>query len=278
MIDNFVFKNADISLEKLVSYLRSDWGARTDVIGFKPDSSSAEAFRRKCIDAPKFGFGNKRVDKYAWRIAKSFTDAVKKALVHPLHKPELERLKTDYDTDVVPFKMLITPGVGTFEQYVFGGVFAGATADGRRSSQPIASDLAASPYPQDLSLPDRPPEDWCDSQELDIYFPRERTASLISSMSSWNNSAFTDFSDGAPSDFNIDEDFPLDNLVKVLRHFSKGEGSNIMTITVANRKTLRDAILDPEFHNLLRVRMGGWTEYFSVLYSDHKNQHLRRPI
>jgi pyruvate-formate lyase len=85
-------------------------------------------------------------------------------------------------------------------------------------------------------------------------------------------------SDGAPSDFNIREDFPLEKLVRVLRAFADGKGSNIMTVTVANPETLQQAEQDPDQYNLVRVRMGGWTEFFCVLFPPHKAHHRRRRI
>ncbi len=278
VIDHFVFQQKDFSLEKLVAFLRSDWGNRTDIIGLKPGPAEAKAFRQKCINAPKFGYGNTSVDQYGWRLAQSFADAVKKALAHPLHQSGLNRLKEEYGSEVLPFNMMITPGVGTFEQYVLGGFFAGATPDGRRSGQPIASDLAASPYPQDIDLPDKSAEDYASQPEDSIVRTLERTCSLSQAMSSWNNPSFDLFADGAPSDFNIPEDFPQDELVDVLRMFANGLGSNMMTVTVADRETFRQAMANPDYYNLLRVRMGGWTEFYSVLYGEHKKQHIRRPI
>lgn len=277
VIEKYVFEEAEMSLENLVAILRSDWGARADVIGKKIDIEEIEMFRQKCINSPKFGFGDESVDKFAWRIANSFTKAVTEALDHHIHVDGLKRLHDDYGTDVFPFNMLITPGVGTFEQYVFGGSFAGATADGRKAFQPIASDLAAAPYPQDIALPDTSPDTWARHPEAEIFTPKERAASLRASMVSWNNEAFDAFSDGAPADYNIPEDFPVEALVETLRDFADGKGGNMMTVTVANRETFKAAMETPQFYDLLRVRMGGWSEFFSVLYSDHKNQHIRRP-
>lgn len=38
------------------------------------------------------------------------------------------------------------------------------------------------------------------------------------------------------------------------------------------------ARLDPEQYDLLRVRMGGWSEYFISMFPDHQQQHQHRPI
>jgi pyruvate-formate lyase len=170
-----------------------------------------------------------------------------------------------------PFEILLTPGVGTFEQYVFGGSFAGATPDGRRAGQSIATDLSAAPLPEDLEPIIRDDAD----PQGPLY---ARQARLLDAFKSWAHPSVSRLSDGAPSDFNIREDFPEGKLVDALRAFAKGKGSNMMTVTVANPETLRKAEQDPDGYNLVRVRMGGWTEFFSVLFPPHKKHHRRRLI
>ncbi|WP_426577948.1 hypothetical protein ACP179_08520 [Xenorhabdus stockiae] len=83
---------------------------------------------------------------------------------------------------------------------------------------------------------------------------------------------------GAPTDFNITEDFLHEELVKVLEHFVHGESSNILTVTVANPETFSKARNHPEMYDLLRVRMGGWTNFFTSVFPDTQEQHQRRPL
>ena len=52
--------------------------------------------------------------------------------------------------------------------------------------------------------------------------------------------------DGAPTDFNIREDFPPESLDRALTAFANGRGSSIMTITCANPDTYEQATFDPE--------------------------------
>jgi pyruvate-formate lyase len=52
----------------------------------------------------------------------------------------------------------------------------------------------------------------------------------------------------------------------------------MLTLTVANPETFAAARANPRGYNLLRVRMGGWHENFIVLFPDHQDQHLRRPL
>jgi pyruvate-formate lyase len=271
VIDRLVFHEKRFSLEELVACLRSDWGLRTDVIGMELPAERAAAIREECLGQPRFGTGNRQVDAYAWRLINSFVDAVERARNHPYHQDAFRRLSEGYDEPGRPFEVLLTPGVGTFEQYLFGGSFAGATPDGRRALDSLATDLSAAPLPRD-----REPILRDDTDPEGPLYARQHP--LLDSLSSWNDPAVDRLSDGAPSDFNIREDFPRDRLVKVLKAFAAGKGSNVMTVTVANPETLRDAEQSPDRYNLVRVRMGGWTEFFSVLFDDHRAHHRRRPV
>ncbi|HYI39956.1 MAG TPA: pyruvate formate lyase family protein [Allosphingosinicella sp.] len=264
-IDALVFRDRKVGMRELVGCLRSDWGERGVVVGPAIPDVRIQEIRALCLAQPKFGHGDSSVDLYAWRVIDSFVDAFEAALAHPLHREALADLAERFGTPDRPFNLVFTPGVGTFEQYVFGGSFAGATADGRKSGQAIASDLSAAPVPQDM--------DPLGETGLPV-----RAASLRESLASWNHDSVNRLSDGAPSDYNIREDFPREALIEVLRGFANGEGGNIMTVTVGNPETLQAAEAKPFDHDLLRVRMGGWTEFFSVLFPDHKKQHRRRPL
>ncbi len=64
-----------------------------------------------------------------------------------------------------------------------------------------------------------------------------------------------------------------------MRKFSLGKlGSNMLTITCADHETLEKAQKYPERYDLIRVRMGGWSEFFISLYKDFQKQQLRRPM
>jgi len=84
--------------------------------------------------------------------------------------------------------------------------------------------------------------------------------------------------DGAPTDFNIREGFPVEALERALHAFATGRGASIMTITCANAETCEDAKRDPEKYDLLRARMGGWTDFFVATFPSHQAQHERRPV
>jgi pyruvate-formate lyase len=85
------------------------------------------------------------------------------------------------------------------------------------------------------------------------------------------------FGDGAPIDYNIPENLPVDRLVDFIKHFADGAGGSICTFTAADPETFIGAQKAPEKYNLVRVRMGGWTEFFVTLFPDRQEQHRRRP-
>jgi pyruvate-formate lyase len=98
------------------------------------------------------------------------------------------------------------------------------------------------------------------------------------SFRSYADSSMYRLGDGAPADYNLPEDFPLARLVEQLRAFAQGKGGSVATFTVADPETLLGAQRNPDSFNLVRVRMGGWTEFFVCLFPEHQEQHRRRPL
>jgi len=270
VIQHLVFERKLFSLEELVACLRSNWGAKAEIIGLKLPVERIQEIRTLCMSQPKFGHGEKEVDELAWLLMDTFYSCMEEARNAPVHAPQMAALASRYDSDYSKFEILIAPGVGTFEQYIFGGSFAGATADGRPAFDPIASDLSPAP----LFSNQDPFVETGDGKSVG-HASKTR---LAKALKSYSHKAVNYLSDGAPSDFNIPEDYPHDKLVDILKAFAKGQGSNVMTITVADPQTLRDAAEKPDQYDLLRVRMGGWTEFFITLFPDHKSQHQRRPL
>jgi pyruvate-formate lyase len=184
----------------------------------------------------------------------------------------LEGIAKRYSTPDRPHRFHVCPGAGTFEGYVGDGLGSGASADGRRKGQPYPSDFSPAPVPQDL-----PPV----PQSTDAPLPVPGAyRELYSSLSSWDQDALhRKLSNAGPIDLNVREDFPLDDLVELLRRYSEGEvGGNLLTISCADPDTYAAARTEPERYELVRVRMGGWTEYFSAMFPAHQAQHQRRPF
>lgn len=264
VIKKLVFEDKFMTLEELVSALRTNWGKDSDLVGLHVSEDRINEIRQECIRQPKFGHNNKVVDEIAWQLIEDFYKKLTKTKTSNIHKEQWKKLEEKYGLKDKPFEILIAPGVGTFEQYVFGGSFVGATPDGRFKFQTIASDMSPAPLHAEI-----------DPIDNDLDLP---STTLIEGLNSYKDSRIDLLSDGAPADLNIREDFPLDELVEVIDKFAKGDGGNILTLTVANPETFVEAQKDPDEYNLLRVRMGGWTEFFITLFPDHKEQHRRRPL
>lgn len=276
VIKTLVFDERRFSLEELLTCLATDWGNRLlqvdgdDVVAFgrQVDKARIETIRELCLQAPKFGNGKRAVDEMAWWLLDTFAYCVEDAYRHPLHIKAFQGLAKKYGSAAEPFVIHLAPGTGTFEQYVFSGSFNGASSDGRRSGDPLGSDLSPAPIPGD-----RPA-----MVEKDGTMKHARQYKLKNSLRSYGNRVMRRFGDGCPVDYNILEGFALADLVQMIRRFANGEGGSVCTFTVADPETFAAAQKDPESYNLVRVRMGGWTEFFVTLFPAHQEQHKRRPL
>jgi len=263
---------ARCSLPQLLRALQCDWGHDmkqpfyTTLEGGMRLDQDAEFFqqlREYALAAPKFGINaDAGLLEMAKAVIGTCIEIVHDGLNHPLPgiKAGYDRLKSKYGTDTRPFAFTVTPGVGTFEDNVGLGMGFGASANGRRNGQPIAADFSATPCPPDLPLD-------------------PRASNAFSSLRHWNIEEINHgLANAAPSDLNIGEDFPLDRLVALISDFSHGRlGSNMITITCADPQTYAQAAQFPERYDLLRVRMGGWSEFFVAMFDFHQEYIRRRP-
>jgi pyruvate-formate lyase len=276
VVRELVFGKKLFTLTELTTCLATDWGNRT----LNRDGRAMPAFgpylaperiqqiRELCLAEPKFGSGTRAVDEHAWWLLQSFVDCIGDTMADPVRKAEIEALEKRYTLPGRPFKLSIAPGVGTFEQYVQVGTWSGATPDGRRAGGAVGSDLSPAPVPSD-----RPA-----AVERDGKLVHARQYKMFDALRSYHNDVMRRLGDGAPLDYNIREDVPPDELARLIRSFADGHGGSICTFTVADPETFAAAQADPERYNLVRVRMGGWTEFFVALFPDHQETHKRRPL
>ena len=254
------------TLPELVDCLINDWGFglvepyQNSLMGAAAANERAQRYkqwRSVALGLPKWGSGNADVDALGtWvveHMVRLCVETIRKP--HTALRPSLDKIAKGWGQ----IDFVITPGIGTFEGYVGDGLGCGATADGRRNSMPIASDLSPTPAPQDLPA---------DPAFRNIY----------QALASYRSDAIEyGLSNASPVDMNIPENFPLDELAAFLRRYADGNtGSNLVTLTCADLNTYQAAARDPERYNLLRVRMGGWTEFYAVLFPAHQEQHQRR--
>lgn len=283
-----------ITLDSLVRALKSDWGydlqepLQDPMDGELSHSIKAENMklaREFVLNLPKLGMNDdekssdktylssyrpQKLKNIAEWLSNECVEAFKdvttsdKYPLYDLMKNLNEKYgRTKNPADFIRFML----GSGTFEGYVGWGLGLAASADGRRKGQPIASDMSPAPIPQDLA--DTPRND------QDIY----------DLMKYWDIEAIkTGYPNGAEVDLVIDEDTKEEYLLEFLTNYANADvvgnkkaiGANLITLTCANQSTYRAAMKNPEQYDLIRVRTGGWTEFFVSFYSAHQLQHLRR--
>lgn len=262
-------ETARVTLPELLTCLICDWGYnmiepyQDQSLG--PANAAANAvryqeLRQVALALPKWASGdrNEEINEIGEWLIQNMTKMCVDAIRDPAPglKGALERIYKKHGED---FEWVVTPGVGTFEGFVGDGLTCGASADGRRSGMPIASDMSPVPAPQDL-----PPN------------PVHRN--IYRAMESYRNDAVEiGISNAAPVDMNIPEDFPLDRLQQFIADFAEGTvGGNMVTLTCADLDTYEKASEDPEKYNLIRVRMGGWTEFYPTMFPDYQEHQKRR--
>ncbi|KAK3683448.1 hypothetical protein B0T22DRAFT_500972 [Podospora appendiculata] len=256
------------TLPELVDCLINDWGLAMREPFEGTLSGPADAAERSlrytelraaALALPKWGSGHAEVDLLGnWVVENTVRLCVDTIRDPPAPiKSLLDGIKdSQNDPD---FDFIVCPGIGTFEGYVGDGVPCGASADGRRSGMPIASDLSPAPAPQDLP-------------------PNPAFRNIYQAMKSVRfNSIEEGLSNASPVDMNIPETFPLEDLARFVKAYARGEvGGNLITLTCADLDTYAKASEDPERYNLVRVRMGGWTEFYATMFPAHREQHQRR--
>lgn len=258
------------SLPELVEALICNWGESmvepfvSTLAGPARIAARADRFRRLrevAMGLPKYGRGDVHVDRFGDAILARVARTAVGVYTDPAEPTAatMAELARRYGTAEHPFGMQIQPGAGTFENYVEFGATCGASADGRLLGQTIASDLSPSP-----GYPDRP--------------VNHRDAPFLATLDGFSGEGSAAMWNVAPTDFNIREDFPPAALTKVIKSFAAGTGSNLLTITCADPETFDGACQDPEKYDLVRARMGGWSEFFVAMFPAHQEQHRRRPL
>lgn len=195
-----------------------------------------EALRRKLLSAPHYGNDDPRSDEIGRKVMAAFTESVEKHAAD--HRASMQ----------------FPCGVATFSWYIGIGEGLGASPDGRLSGEPVASNFSPS-LGRDLegisgailSYSGMHPEKLAAGGPLDLRLARALVAG----------------------------DTGTDRMVALLRSFTNLGGS-MLTLTVADTEELRAAQREPENYRSLRVRMGGWCAYFTMLSREQQDHHIRR--
>lgn len=273
-IKKLVFDNetAVTDLPELLHALWNNWGEdmiepfQNEFAGPQRAQNNAVRYkeiRKHTLSLAKFGEGKSQELKgFADEVVGNCVDIIRQGIDNPIPsvKKAYDNLKAKYQLKGRDFAFTVTPGVGTFEDNLGLGLGMGASADGRLSGDPIAEDFSAAPSPSDLA-------------------PENKPHNIYQSLDDWNvPSINVGLSNASPIDLNINEDFKVKDMRKVLKQFAEGKiGSNLLTITTADPETYNQALIYPEKYDLVRVRQGGWSEFFIAMFPEHQSFIPRRP-
>ena len=200
------------------------------------DFSGSGHLRAKLMAAPKYGNDDDRADAIGQAVIEAFTSMVSK-------HAEAHRSKLAFPC-----------GVATFSWYVGIGEGLGASPDGRRAGQPVSSNFSPA-------------------------LGRDKSG-IPGAILSYAKMHHCNLPAGGPLDLRLAKRLVrgqegTDRMVGLIRGFVDTGGS-MMTLTVADTEELYAAQREPEQYESLRVRMGGWCAYFTMLSREQQDHHIRR--
>jgi formate C-acetyltransferase len=200
------------------------------------DFEGFEPLRRALLDGPKYGNDDERADGVGRDLIEAFTTIVAR------------------HAEAFRDKILFPCGVGTFSWYIGIGEGLGASPDGRRRGQPVSSNFSPA-------------------------LGRDRDG-IPAAILSYSKMHHANLPAGGPLDLRLAKRLVQGpegtaRMAGLLRGFV-ATGGAMMTLTVADTEELRAAQREPEQHESLRVRMGGWCAYFTMLSRQQQDHHIRR--
>jgi formate C-acetyltransferase len=192
--------------------------------------------RAKVLAAPKYGNDDERADEMGRRLVDGFTSAVAR-------RAEQQRSRVKFPC-----------GVGTFSWYIGIGEGLGASPDGRLSGEAVSSNFSPA-LGRDME-------------------------GIPGAILSYSKMHHCNLPAGGPLDLRlarrlVEGDEGTSRMAALIRGFVDTGGS-MMTLTVADTEELREAQREPDNYRSLRVRMGGWCAYFTMLSREQQDHHIRR--
>ncbi len=195
-----------------------------------------ETLRARLMAAPKYGNDDARADAVGQALIEAFTSIVAR--------------HAEGHRDQIRFPC----GVGTFSWYVGIGEGLGASPDGRHAWAPVSSNFSPALGRDLVGIP----------------------AAILS----YSKMHHCNLPAGGPLDLRlakrlVEGKAGTARMVGLIRGFADTGGA-MMTLTVADTEELRAAQRDPDKYESLRVRMGGWCAYFTMLSHEQQEHHIRR--
>ncbi len=195
-----------------------------------------EWLRARLLAAPKYGNDDEAADAVGREVIAAFSETVGR---HAAGHESAVRFPC---------------GVATFSWYIGIGEGLGASPDGRLSGEPVSSNFSPA---LGRDVEGLPPAILSYGKMLHERLPA-----------------------GGPLDLRVNRrlvegEEGTRRMIGLARGFVDAGGS-MMTLTVADTEELRAAQREPERYRSLRVRMGGWCAYFTMLSREQQEHHIRR--
>jgi formate C-acetyltransferase len=192
--------------------------------------------RARLLAAPKYGNDDEQADAVGQALIDAFCALTAK------HAEQYR--------EIVKFPC----GAGTFSWYIGIGQGLGASPDGRLAGEPVSSNFSPA-------------------------LGRDKDG-LPSAILSYSKMHKCNLPAGGPLDLRVSKrlvegDEGTQRMSALIRGLVDS-GGNMMTLTVADVEELRAAQREPESYRSLRVRMGGWCAYFTMLSREQQEHHIRR--
>lgn len=151
-------------------------------------------------------------------------------------------------------KIKFLPGVGTFSWYIAIGEGLGASPDGRLRAQAVSSNFSPS--------------------------AGAAVRGVTGAILSHSKMNMNELPVGSPIDLRlarrlVEGQGGHERLTGLIRSFIE-LGGNMLTLTIEDTETLRKAQQDPDNYRDLRVRMGGWSAYFTMLSEAQQEHHINK--
>ena len=200
------------------------------------DFQGHEGLRARLQAAPKYGNDDPYADQVGRELMQAFSDC---AARHAGELPKVVRWGC---------------GVATFSWYIGIGEGLGASPDGRRTAEPVSSNFSPA-------------------------LGRDRNG-IPSAILSYGAMHHYNLPTGGPLDLRLNRSLVqgpegTERMAALIQGFIAG-GGNMMTLTVVDAAELRAAQREPENYRSLRVRMGGWCAYFTMLSREQQEHQIRR--
>ena len=200
------------------------------------DFEGYESLRAKLLAAPKYGNDDEYADAVGQQVIRAFVDTV--AGHAEAHRQFLK----------------FPCGVGTFSWYIGIGEGLGTSPDGRLAKEPVSSNFSPA-LGRDLQ-------------------------GIPGSILSYSKMHHSNLPAGGPLDMRlarklVEGEEGTARMRALIRSFVDTGGA-MMTLTVADTEELRAAQREPDKYKSLRVRMGGWCAYFTMLSHQQQEHHIHR--